>query len=294
MENTTGKILAELRKRKGFSQDSLANVSGIGKRTIQSIEMGEKKPQPITLSTLEKTLGVPTGTLSSNSFKESTVYFEEAKEDAITWFIKNLDNDSPNTRALSLCISEHIDKKHSLIRGILEHFGYTTTYIPLFSYNSEEYNKCINLMEEYDKKAIFPSFFKNWDIMFDKDVDFEKLLKEESETYINENLNYPLLIHRIEELGDTLLGNPSLTRNLPVAVRISKGDKVICQIKLHKFLFLTTRIIEAIDNTILSSTDLVELHPEVGTLIPNLPEDLKRNLAMNKRKDKINSPLEEN
>lgn len=296
-ENTIGKNLVILRKRKGYTQADLASKTGLGVRTIQSIEKGERKPRPNTINTLEMILEVPLGTLSSNSIREADIYWGEAKdnakEEAIDWFIKNMDTDSPNTRALSLCISDHIDKNHSFVRYILEKFGYTTTYIPTFQYSASEYRKCVDVMLEYDEKAIFPSFFKNWDIfLMENDDNFEEVLKNSEETYLNENLNYPLLIHRIEEQGDTLLANPPLTRRIPLSIRITQNGKFISQVTLHKFLVLTNRILTSIDNAILSSTDLQEEVKDTGTIIPNLPEDLRRNQQMNRRKHKLN-PFED-
>lgn len=204
------------------------------------------------------------------------------------WLLRNLSNDTPNTRALSLAISEHIDKDHSLIRGIMEHFGYATTYIPTFHYTGEEYTQCIKVMKEYDEKAEFTSFFKNWDIYVDEDIDFDAFLKEKEEEYINENLNYPLLIHRLEELGDQLFCNPPLVRTFPLDVRISKKDKIIGQLTLHKFTMLTNRIKKSLDDTILSAEDLLEHPEETAGLIPNLEKDLALNKKVNEQKKKLN------
>ncbi len=51
-----GKIIAERRKMKGFSQESLADESGISLRTIQRIENNQVRPQPFTLKKLAEVL----------------------------------------------------------------------------------------------------------------------------------------------------------------------------------------------------------------------------------------------
>lgn len=50
--------LNEIRKRKGLSQEMLAEQSGISLRTIQRIERSEVNPQPYTLRKLADTLEV--------------------------------------------------------------------------------------------------------------------------------------------------------------------------------------------------------------------------------------------
>ena len=53
---TAGKKIAERRKLKGYSQESLANESGISLRTIQRIERNQVKPQPFTLKKIADVL----------------------------------------------------------------------------------------------------------------------------------------------------------------------------------------------------------------------------------------------
>lgn len=292
-ENNIGKNVAELRRRNGWTQAELAEITQISQRQIQNIEYGkQKKPYPENIRRLEEAFGVPTGTLTSNSIHESMVYYREAKEDARKvseeWLLRNLSNDTPNTRALSLAISEHIDEHHSLIRGIMEHFGYTTTYIPTFRYSPDQYTQCLKIMKEYDEKAEFTSFFKGWDIYVDEDIDFDAFLKEKEDAYINENLDYPLLIHRLEELEGRFIRNPSLVRTFPLDVRISKNDKIIGQLTLHKFTMLTNRIKKSVDDAILSTEDLHEHPDQTASLIPNLEKDLALNKKINEQKQKLN------
>lgn len=46
---TVGEAIAEIRKRKGVSQDVLSGLAGIGRTHLSAIERGERKP---TLETL--------------------------------------------------------------------------------------------------------------------------------------------------------------------------------------------------------------------------------------------------
>lgn len=291
-KNNIGKNVAELRKRKGWTQDDLAEKTLISKRQIQYIESGKKNPSPYNLRMLEECFGVPTGTLTSSSIHEATVFYKEARNDAAVaateWLLRNLSNDSPNTRALSLAISEYIDKDHSLMRGIMEHLGYTTVYVPTFRYTAEEYSECIKVMKEYDEKADFSSFYTCWDIYVDEDIDFDDFLKKKEESYINEHLNYPLLIHRIEELGDQFIYNPPLVRTFPLDIRISRNDKAIGQTTLQKFIILTYHMKEAVDNVVTSSENLFVKLDETASLIPNLEKDLALNKKLNERKKKLN------
>ena len=48
------KKVKELRKRKGFSQEELAENSGLSLRTIQRIENGETEPTGETLKRIKK------------------------------------------------------------------------------------------------------------------------------------------------------------------------------------------------------------------------------------------------
>jgi len=52
------KKIKELRTRKGFSQDELADTAGVNLRTVQRIESGETEPRGDTLKRLAGALGV--------------------------------------------------------------------------------------------------------------------------------------------------------------------------------------------------------------------------------------------
>ncbi len=48
----------ELRRRKGWSQQELADASGVGQDTISSLELGRHEPRPSTLRKIAGALGV--------------------------------------------------------------------------------------------------------------------------------------------------------------------------------------------------------------------------------------------
>ena len=52
-----GKQIAERRKKKGLSQQDLAEMSGISPRTINSVELGKANPSINVLSKMVKPLG---------------------------------------------------------------------------------------------------------------------------------------------------------------------------------------------------------------------------------------------
>lgn len=54
-----GKNIAEIRKRKGFSQDRLYIESELARRTIDRLETGQVDPRFTTLLKISKTLKVP-------------------------------------------------------------------------------------------------------------------------------------------------------------------------------------------------------------------------------------------
>jgi transcriptional regulator with XRE-family HTH domain len=60
-------LVRRLREERGWSQDHLASVAGLGKRTIQRLELGQVSPCPETTMALAQALGVEPGELSRNS-----------------------------------------------------------------------------------------------------------------------------------------------------------------------------------------------------------------------------------
>ncbi len=64
-----GEKISQLRKEKAWSQEDLAERSGISVRTIQRIEKNGSQPRPFTIQTLAKTLDVEVTTLLSKEQK---------------------------------------------------------------------------------------------------------------------------------------------------------------------------------------------------------------------------------
>lgn len=54
-----GKHVAELRHKRGLTQEQLAEKAGLAQRTIASIEQGQRWAKLSTLHKLAKALGVP-------------------------------------------------------------------------------------------------------------------------------------------------------------------------------------------------------------------------------------------
>ena len=52
-----GKLIAERRKKKGLSQQDLAEMSGISPRTINSVEQGKSNPSINVLNKMVRPLG---------------------------------------------------------------------------------------------------------------------------------------------------------------------------------------------------------------------------------------------
>jgi len=58
MKNRVGVKIAEIRKRKGLTQDEVAEQANINLRTVQRIENGETEPRGFTLSSICKVLDI--------------------------------------------------------------------------------------------------------------------------------------------------------------------------------------------------------------------------------------------
>ena len=69
MEEISNRII-DFRKRKGYSQELLAELSGLNLRTIQRVEKGETVPRGDTLQRLSKTLGTSPDDLLDWTVKE--------------------------------------------------------------------------------------------------------------------------------------------------------------------------------------------------------------------------------
>lgn len=70
-----GEKISQIRKEKAWSQEDLAERSGISVRTIQRIENNGSKPRPFTIQTLAKALDIEIATLLFK--EESTTDFSK-------------------------------------------------------------------------------------------------------------------------------------------------------------------------------------------------------------------------
>lgn len=56
--NVVGKVIADLRKKKGVSQEVLSGLAAIGRTHLSAIERGERKPTLETLFRISVALGI--------------------------------------------------------------------------------------------------------------------------------------------------------------------------------------------------------------------------------------------
>jgi len=65
-----GKVLAEIRKKKGISQENLADICGLDRTTVSLYERGIRQPTLPSLFTLAKGLKMPASDIISAVEKE--------------------------------------------------------------------------------------------------------------------------------------------------------------------------------------------------------------------------------
>ncbi len=88
MKNTDlGKQIKDLRTRKGFSQDELANRSGLNLRTIQRIEAGETEPRGDSLQRLSQSLDVTPDELTDWAVVEDNGYLSALNLFALSFIV---------------------------------------------------------------------------------------------------------------------------------------------------------------------------------------------------------------
>jgi transcriptional regulator with XRE-family HTH domain len=78
----TGKLIKELRIKKGMTQEELADKTEVSARTIQRIENGEVDPRAYTLQMIAKALDVDFSLFAENELKEKQ---EPQKIDGNNW-----------------------------------------------------------------------------------------------------------------------------------------------------------------------------------------------------------------
>ena len=69
----TGKLIKELRLKKGMTQEELAELTELSARTIQRIENGEVDPRAYTLQMIAKALGVDFSIFTANESDEDKI-----------------------------------------------------------------------------------------------------------------------------------------------------------------------------------------------------------------------------
>jgi len=79
--------VTELRNRKGFSQEVLAEDSGLSLRTIQRIENGETTPRGDTLQRIAKGLGVTSEELIDWKLEKNDSYLALLNISALSFII---------------------------------------------------------------------------------------------------------------------------------------------------------------------------------------------------------------
>lgn len=84
-DNETGKRIKALRNRKGFSQEDLAEESGLSLRTIQRIENGETAPLGDSLKRISSSLNVNPEELIDWTIKEDIGYLKTLNLSALTF-----------------------------------------------------------------------------------------------------------------------------------------------------------------------------------------------------------------
>jgi transcriptional regulator with XRE-family HTH domain len=78
----TGKLIKELRIKKGLTQEELADMTEVSARTIQRIENGEVDPRSYTLQMISKALDVDISLFTETNSKENIEYRKESER---TW-----------------------------------------------------------------------------------------------------------------------------------------------------------------------------------------------------------------
>lgn len=83
--NELANRVIELRNRKGFSQEFLAEESGVSLRTIQRVENGETQPRGDTLQRIAKGLGVTSEELIDWKLEKNNSYLALLNSSALSF-----------------------------------------------------------------------------------------------------------------------------------------------------------------------------------------------------------------
>lgn len=85
--NKLANRVIELRKRQGFSQEFLAEESGVSLRTMQRVENGETKPRGDTLQRIAKGLGITSEELIGWKLDSNTSYLSMLNGSALSFLL---------------------------------------------------------------------------------------------------------------------------------------------------------------------------------------------------------------
>lgn len=116
MKLKTGKLIKELRIKKGITQEELANLTELSARTIQRIENGEVHPRAYTLKMIAISLDVDISLFTETS---SEGYIENNKENERIWLALI------HLSGLFLLIFPTVliwENKKDQIKGITDHY----------------------------------------------------------------------------------------------------------------------------------------------------------------------------
>ncbi|MDN3689437.1 helix-turn-helix domain-containing protein [Cyclobacterium jeungdonense] len=86
-DKNLAKKVKGLRKRKGFSQEGLAEISGVSVRTIQRLENGETEPTGETLKRLSNAMGVNPEELMDWTLIEDKGFLKAMNLSALTFLV---------------------------------------------------------------------------------------------------------------------------------------------------------------------------------------------------------------
>ena len=98
---TVGENIQKLRKEKGYTQKSLAQMAGVATGTIQQYELGKRQPRLEQLKKIASVFQIYVGELLGDNY---TDYKEEIISDSFSSLKKSLDNSTINNSGV-----EYID-----------------------------------------------------------------------------------------------------------------------------------------------------------------------------------------
>lgn len=279
-----------LKKRNGWTTLELATKADISKRGIEYILSGRKIPRPNTIQGIADAFGVPVSVLTAPKMNEAYAYYNDALNRVYSAVSKELSESDSNDTHLMHAIQKYISKDHIKTRNLLERFGYRIIYIPTFKYTRAQYAKCIKQMKEYhhtpekaktqyttdaEKYNLSPEqvqvkLWKQWDIL-DEDDALEQILSDKREWYVNETINYPILINKIEEIGTNFSLYRHFLNEFPLDIRILRLEDVrpVSQISLSSFVDFSKKLHSNIKDSIEASVNYQTYDEIPVSLLPS-------------------------